>query len=251
MTSISNSDTMPNGTCGWPADPPVQIQSGVPPTGPRAELTNVCAFDCAAPPFQRRYCDRRRTVLVQRQPLRTALIPCGNLHHSEEDYRWWARLVAGCLRISWAELPPDGTVRVTAYCLDEAGIDRVEQRFLGRLRRRGVTYAWFREWQAPGEGRHLHLAVRSAGSKLALSDIGGLWRGSLPPGGNGSTYAASVRDFIGLAKYLTKDLRQHRIVLPPPEVRYIFYQRPGFLVRPLSQLKNEVRAAWARQRGRG
>jgi len=205
------------------------------------------SFLCAAPPFQRQYCDRRRTILVQRSPVTTALVPCGNIHHSEEDYRWWARLLAACLKLSWVELPPDATLRVTAFYLDEVRITSAEQRFLGRLRRRGVTYAWFREWTAPGRGRHLHVAVRSISGTFDLADVGQLWMDSLPSGADGSAYASPVRNIIGLARYLTADCAK-RVVLPPAEVRFIFYARREFLVRPLRVLKREVRAEWQARR---
>src|SRR5262245_46446898 len=111
-------------------------------------------------PFQLQSCDRRRLVVLQRTPLVTSCHPCGNLHHSVEDYRWWARMLAACLKISWAELPPDATLRVTAFGLSEDEITLAEKRLFRRLARRGVSYCWFREWQEPGVGRHLHLAVR-------------------------------------------------------------------------------------------
>lgn len=197
-------------------------------------------------PYQPRDCDRHRVVVVQRSPLVTARFPCGNFHHSVEDYRWWARLLAACLRRSWAELPPNATMRVTALGLGEEAITNVENGFLGRLRRRGVSYAWFREWQAPGRGRHLHLAVRDGGMRVK-ANVGELWRRSLGDAGNGTTYVAPVRNTIGLARYLTGDCDKS-IVLPPPNVRYIFGARRGFLVRPLSVLKKEVRVEWAMQR---
>jgi len=214
--------------------------------GLAAELTSVCLLDCAAPPHQLRYCNRRKVVLVQRSPVTTALVPCGNYHHSVEDYKWWARLLAACLKLSWAELPPDATLRVTAFYLDEVSITRAEQRFFGRLRRRQVTYAWFREWTGPGLGRHLHLAIRTSGT-FDLADVGQLWAESLPSGADGSTYAAPINNLIGLARYLTGDGGK-RIVLPPPEVRFIFYARRDFLVRPLSVLKQEVKAQWRERR---
>lgn len=200
-------------------------------------------------PNQRRYCDRHRDLVVQRSPLVIARFPCGNFHHSVEDYRWWARLLAACLRRSWAEQPPDATFRVTAFGLGEQAITKVENKFLGRLRRRGMSYAWFREWQAPEQGRHLHLVVRAVGSKVDLDDVGELWRRSLGDAGNGTTYAASIHNLNGLARYLTGDCTKV-IVLPPPEVRYIYGADRGFLVRPLAALKREVRAEWARMQYR-
>lgn len=183
---------------------------------------------------------------MQREPVQIALIPCGNIHHSEEDYKWWARLLAACLKRSWAELPPDATLRVTAFRLDEVTITRAEQRFLGRLRRRRVTYAWFREWTGPGQGRHLHLAVRTSGT-FDLAEVGQLWADSLPPGADGGTYAAPIHNIIGLARYLAGDCAK-RVVLPPAEVRFIFYARRDFLVRPLNKLKQEVKAEWRARR---
>jgi hypothetical protein len=207
-----------------------------------AERSSVCLLDCAAPLHQLRYCNRRKLVLVQRSPVTTALVPCGNYHHSVEDYKWWARLLAACLKVSWAELPPDATLRVTAFCLDEISINKAEQRFFGRLRRRRLAFAWFRQWISPGQGRHLHLAVRTSGA-FDPADVGQLWMESLPSGATGSTYAAPIKSIIGLARYLTADCAK-RVVLPPPEMRFIFYARRDFLVRPLKQLKQEVRAQW-------
>src|SRR5262245_61963587 len=119
-----------------------------------------------------------------------------------------------CLRRSWQERPPDATCRVTAFGLDEKAITAAEGRFINRLRRRGVSYAWFREWRAPGRGRHLHLAVRTA--RVDVDGIGELWRASLGDAGNGITYAAPIKNLIGLARYLTGDCGK-QIVLPPLE----------------------------------
>lgn len=199
----------------------------------QGERSIVWGIDRLSP----RYCTHRRNVLVQRWPARIVSMPCGNIHCSVECYKWWARMLSACLRRSWEELPPDATARVTAFGLDETDTTKAESRFVNRLRRRGVSYAWFREWSSTGQ-RHLHLAIRGPSVDLAE-----LWRQSLGTNGTGTTYAAPVRNLIGLARYLPGDCDKS-ITLPPAEVRFIFGADRRFLVRPLAALKREVRAAW-------
>jgi transposase len=213
-------------------------------TAPSRDAPTGCAPTGRQPPGGTpRYCRRPRVRVKGGRKVGT--YPCGSPRCSRQCRAKWARKMGACMMRAFRERPPDKMGRLTASGVDDATLSKAESAFLRRLRYRGHEYAFVREWDSEGRGRHLHLAVRCAGP-LTSEEVGVMWRAALEsaagrPGVKETHYAKHVRNPAGLARYLAKDVRDGGEMVPRNFRGRVFSCSRDFLPRPLKQLWQEVR----------
>jgi hypothetical protein len=123
-------------------------------------------------------------------------------------------------------------------------IGRFLRRLRYRLRRLGSGFEYFamNEWS---EGhRHVHIVVR-AGADVTPAMIRALWEKTLP-GVPFTHHCAPVRQPIGLANYLVKNLKDcSKKELPPGSFRgRIYTYSRHFFTKPVATIWEEQRKEW-------
>lgn len=141
---------------------------------------------------------------------------------------------------SFQEKPPDLYARVSVHAmLSNRVISQIESNFRQQLRYRRVEYVAVVEWRSPGGvGRHLHLVMWPNG--LKETEIGHLWQNCLPKGVRSSWYVKPVRNPVGLARYLVKNIKAGGVVPPPDSPRRIFNTTKRALIKPMPQLWQDI-----------
>jgi len=158
-------------------------------------------------------CQHRYPQTVNR---RKVWVICRRPECSEECRRGWRFKHAVCLASSLLELPAHYFVRVTMFEADDNTITTAEKCLLRMLGRRHIEYCWYRHWQRPGVGRHLHLLLRCPDGEEP--PISRLWRETVGKWSTTQTsYCEPIKTQGGSAWYITnasKD-RKHQIVPLP------------------------------------
>ena len=215
-------------------------------------------------PTEHRFCQRPyyKPSQTSTGPKRVA---CGRAKCSRECQAKWASRIGACFRISFGELPPTHhfrlTIRdngITNKLLTEI-VGSVLKKMKYKLKPDTFDYLVVNEW-SKGK-RHHHIVLRTS-ERLTARFVRPLVEKTLVafakrhPNvhlrslGKDDLSVMIVRNPVGLAKYVVKDLKDRsKAELPPAEFKgRIFTMSQTFLVRPRDILLNEVKAKWNAKR---
>jgi hypothetical protein len=169
---------------------------------------------------------------------------CARPNCSWECRDRWAYWVGQCLVRSHASLPPTHTLRLTILAaLSYSAKQRALAKFNRRLRAAGYQYLVIWEWHHAVQ--HWHSLVRGPGP-LTKADVRRWWQASLPARASFSSYCAPVRHAGKIGHYLVKDVTtpDKKELVPESFRGRVVVTSRGYLIRPLSVLRREVKAEY-------